>query len=146
ALVWMSFVVLHVEAEAQHEQWVRLALWRMDAWLGPRLRDEANRPYYEYLPFYPQERAYTKILNEIEPGGGERPWPLLTFESDIFPLHFQVGASGEVTSPQVPQGNWRDLAESGYLQPEFLARKQPLLDEVTMWVQPPRVEACVEEA
>ena len=146
ALAWISFVVLHLEAEAQHEQWVRLALWRMDAWLGPRLRDEANRPYYEYLPFYPQERAYTKILNEIEPGEVYSPSPLLTFESDIFPLHFQVGAAGDVTSPQVPQGNWRDLAESGYLQPEFLARKQPYLDEVTMLVQPPRVEACVAEA
>src|SRR5690349_17486570 len=113
ALVWISALVLRMEAQASHEASVRLALYRMDFWLSPRIGRERLRPYFEYLPFYAQQRAYTRILNEIEPGEVITPSPLLTFESDVFRLHFQVDAQGEITSPEVPTGNWRDLAESG---------------------------------
>src|SRR5688572_4632580 len=146
ALLWVSAVVLRLEAQAQHQQWMRLALWRMDAWLGPQLREEANRPYFEYLPFYPQERAYTRILNEIEPGEVYSPSPLLTFESDIFALHFQLDCNSALTSPQVPQGNWRDLAEASYLAPGALARCEPLLERVSTLVGCDQMEICVDQA
>src|SRR5687767_14611863 len=89
AMLWISTVVLRLEAQTQHQQWMRLALWRMDSWLGGQLRQESSRQYFEYLPFYPQERAYTRILNEIEPGEVYSPSPLLTHLSQIFVLHFQ---------------------------------------------------------
>jgi hypothetical protein len=84
ALVWVTFLVLRLESEARHEASVRLALWRMDSWLGPRIGREELRPYFEYLPFYAQQRAYTRLLNEIEPGEVITPSSLLTFESCIF--------------------------------------------------------------
>src|SRR5687768_12492318 len=146
ALLWVSAVVLRLEAQAQHQQWMRLALWRMDAWLGPQLREEANRPYFEYLPFYPQERAYTRILNEIEPGEVYSPSPLLTYKSDIFALHFQLSDTGELTSPQAPMGNWRDLAEATYVDSEALARGEALLSRVSSLVQRDRFIACVDQA
>jgi signal transduction histidine kinase len=142
-LAWISLVVLRLEAQAQHQQWMRLALWRMDGWLGPHLRAEANRPYFVYLPFYPHERAYTRILNEIEPGEVYTPSPLLTFHSELFPLHFQLSADGQITSPQVPGGNWRDLAESQYALADAIARKQPLLAKVTALLGPTNIDACV---
>ena len=144
ALVWISIVVLQLEANAQHQQWLRLALWRMDGWLGPQLREESNRAYFEYLSFFPHERSYTRILNAIEPGEVYSPSPLRTFQSNYFPLHFQVDAQGEVTSPQVPQSNWRDLAEAGYLGPDAIASKQPLFDRVAHLLGPRNLEACVD--
>jgi signal transduction histidine kinase len=146
ALVWVSLVVLRLEAEAQHQAAVRLALWRMDSWLGPRLAREANRPYFEYLPFYAQQRAYTKILNPIEANEVYTPSPLLTFESEFFPLHFQVDAAGIVSSPQAPEGNWLDLAEASYLAPGAIDRKRPLLDRVRGLMAPAQIEGCVAQA
>ncbi|HVP73423.1 MAG TPA: HAMP domain-containing sensor histidine kinase [Phycisphaerales bacterium] len=156
ALVWITALVLRMEAQAAHEASVRLALYRMDFWLSPRIGRERLRPYFEYLPFYAQQRAYTRILNEIEPGEVITPSPLLTFESDVFLLHFQAGANGEITSPQVPTGNWRDLAEGGeegkrYLEPGAIERRQPRLDRVRLLLQPPslppvRLDACVLSA
>ena len=109
ALLWITVVVIHLErsevearAEARHQEALRLALWRMDSWLAPRLAREAARPYYEYSSFYPQQRAYTRLLNEIEQGEVLTPSPLLSFQSDYFPLHYQVAPDGELSSPQVP--------------------------------------------
>ena len=142
-LAWISLVVLRLEAKAQHQQWMRLALWRMDGWLGPHLSTEANRPYFVYLPFYPHERAYTRILNEIEPGEVYTPSPLLTFHSEIFTLHFQRNGDGQITSPQVPLGNWRDLAESQYALANTIAVKEPLLHKVAALLGPKNFEACL---
>jgi signal transduction histidine kinase len=146
AMLWISTVVLRLEAQTQHQQLMRLALWRMDSWLGVQLREESNRQYFEYLPFYPQERAYTRILNEIEAGEVYSPSPLLTHHSNIFPLHFQLSDTGELTSPQTPTGNWRDLAESSYLQPGVLEQKEELLKRVATLVHRDRFEACVDQA
>ena len=46
------------------------------------------------------------------------PSPLLGFASSNILLHFQLGLGGQITSPQVPAGNQRDLAESGYVPGE----------------------------
>lgn len=142
-LAWISLVVLRLESRAQHQEWMRLALWRMDGWLSPLVSAEANRPYFVYLPFYPHERAYTRILNEIEPGDVYTPSPLLTFQSEYFPLHFQINAENQITSPQVPHGNWRDLAESQYALAESIAQKEPLLHHVTGLLGPKNIEACL---
>ena len=99
ALAWVSTLVVRLErgevtarADAEYQESVRLALWRMDSWLSPRLARESSRPYFEYLAFYPQRRAYTRLLNEIEPGEVLTPSPLLSFESEFFQLHFQIDA------------------------------------------------------
>src|SRR5436190_18824698 len=122
ALAWVTLRVLDLErreaqarADAQQQESLRLALWRMDSWFSPRLAREAARPYFEYLSYYPQERAYTKILNEIQKGEVLTPSPLLTFTSDYFRIHFQIDADGAVTSPQVPTQSMRDLAETTLL-------------------------------
>ncbi len=117
-LAWVSVLVLSMEADAreaeairERQESLRLALWRMDSWMAPRLAREAARPYFEYLPYFPQERAYTRLLNEIQPGEVLTPSPLLTFESDVFILHFQQSSAGVLTSPQAPSETMRTLAE-----------------------------------
>jgi len=136
-LGWVTRVALALEtaevcarADAGHQEALRLALWRMDSWLGPLLAAEASRPYFEYLPYYPQERAYTRILNAIEPGEVLSPSPLLTYRSDVFVLHFQLDPTGRWTSPQAPTGNLLDLAQETLVAAEEIAAKAQLLEQL----------------
>jgi signal transduction histidine kinase len=118
ALGWTTLAVLELEAaereavaEAEHQASLRLALWRMDSRIGPYLAREASRPFYEYEPYFPQPLSYTRMLSKIDPGEVLIPSPLFTFESELFPLHFQVSAAGHWSSPQAPTGNLLDLAQ-----------------------------------
>jgi signal transduction histidine kinase len=118
---WVTATVLRLDQEsagarerAVLEENIRLALWRMDSSVAPLIGRENARPYYEYNAFYPAERAYTRMLAKIQPGEVMVPSPLLTDRPPENLLHFQYEPGGLVTSPQVPMGNKRDLAESGY--------------------------------
>ncbi|MCB9886561.1 MAG: HAMP domain-containing histidine kinase [Planctomycetes bacterium] len=119
SLVWMSTAIVGLDRDEVHarqvalaEQKMRLALWRMDSWLSPRLAREAMRPAAEYRAFAPAPEAWTKGFNKIAPDEVLVPSPLLNFESDLFPLHFELADDGAVSSPQVPTGNARDIAEA----------------------------------
>lgn len=136
-LGWLSRVLLDFEqeklearAQADREAIVRLALTRMDSWIAPLLARESARPYFEYLAFVPHDRAYTRLLNRIQPGEVYSPSPLLTFESRYFPLHFLVDAAGDWSSPQVPSGNQLDLAQASMVSPDSISTKQKLLAEL----------------
>ena len=121
ATAWVSFIVLDLERQ-QHESQqdaiveenVRLALWRMDSAAGAMLAEENGRPYFTYRPFYAAETAYTRMYNELNYGQVLIPSPLLTFESPYVLLHFQFGPAGNMSSPQAPTSNDRDLAEAKY--------------------------------
>ena len=97
--------------QAALEENLQLALWRMDSALAPLMAEESARPYFTYSPLYPAERAFTCMFAEIQKGDVLVPSPLLTFTSPQVRLHFQYGPEGRLTSPQVPAGNMRDLAE-----------------------------------
>lgn len=121
AMGWISRTVLRldraeVEAnrQAEIEESIRLALWRMDSALSPLVAQESRYPYFSYQSFYPAERAYTLMFSEIQPGEVLLPSTLLTFESPSILLHLQIGPDGKLTSPQVPTGSMRELAESAY--------------------------------
>jgi signal transduction histidine kinase len=144
AMVVVSVLVLRMEratlvnrADVDRQGLMRLALWRMDSWLAPRLGREAARPAQEYAPYYAVPDAYTAYFARIPTGDVIAPSPLLGFESDIFPLHFQVEPGGAVTSPQVPLGNALDLTEYTYAySPGELDAKRALLDQVSAAVDP----------
>ncbi len=147
ALAAMSVIMLRLESESAHvrsrESALRVALWRMDSWLSPQLAREAARPHFEYQPYYAAESAYTQLLSEIPAGQVLTPSPLLTFESTYFPIHFQIQPDGTVTSPQVPEGNHLDLAESTVLPPGAIDRRRALLERVRGLINLPQVEmAC----
>jgi signal transduction histidine kinase len=109
---WVSLTALRLEREAAIEESVRLALWRMDSNLSLVIAQENARPYFAYTAIYPAERAYTRMFAELQRGDVLVPSPLLTETSPYILLHFQLGPDGALTSPQVPTGNMRDLAES----------------------------------
>ena len=102
----------------------------MDSALAPLMAEESARPYFTYSPLYPAERAFTNMFAEIERGDVLMPSPLLTFTSPQIRLHFQYGPDGRLSSPQVPAGNMRDLAENRYLSPEPIEQAARRLAEL----------------
>ena len=152
ALGWITVTVIRLErgelqarAEAGHQEALRLALWRMDSWLAPFLAREAVRPYFDYLSFYSQPQAYTKMLSRIEPGEVLTPSPLLSFEAAYSRLHFQVGPDGRLTSPQVPVGNLRDIAEESYLGGAQIVSNAAQLDTICGLFTTDELMACVAQ-
>jgi signal transduction histidine kinase len=103
---------LRAKADAIRQEALRLALWRMDSTVAPIIAQEAARPYFHYLSYYPEQRAFTRVWEPVRPGEVLVPSPLVEGTPPFVLLHFQVNADGRLTSPQVPQGNDRDLAES----------------------------------
>ena len=117
--------------QAALEENLQLALWRMDSALAPLMAEESARPYFAYSPFYPAERAFTRMFAEIQSGEVLIASPLLTSTAPQIRLHFQFGPDGRLTSPSVPAGNMRDLAEARYLTPERADRASRQLAELT---------------
>src|SRR5215204_522117 len=107
AMAWISLTVVRLDRQAQVEENVRLALWRMDSSLAPLIAQETARPYFAYSPFIRTQRAYNKAYSEVEV---MIPSPLLTQDSPLIRMHFDFAADGAFTCPQVPQGNQADIA------------------------------------
>ncbi len=103
---------LYAKFDARQQENLRLALWRMDSVIAPIIAQEAARPYFHYLSYYPEQRAFTRVWEPVLPGEVIVPSPLVEGTPPYVRLHFQIGPSGTVYSPQVPLGNDRDLAES----------------------------------
>lgn len=149
-LAWATMHALRLEqreAEARtlsrQEESIRLALWRMETQLAPILGREAARPYYQYLSFYPADRAVTNLYEEVKPGEVMVPSPLLDSGEPHVLLHFQQAVDGVLTSPEAPTGNFRDLAESQYVTSsvviqasERLARLNHVLDSPFVFRNP----------
>jgi signal transduction histidine kinase len=104
--------------EARKEESARLALWRMDSEVSGVVARESALPYFAYAAFSPAEGTYTRMFAPVRTGDALVPSPLLTEESPYALLYFQVGPDGEVTSPQVPTGTMRELAEASYTNDE----------------------------
>ncbi|MEQ9097422.1 MAG: HAMP domain-containing sensor histidine kinase [Phycisphaerales bacterium] len=114
-LGYAGYKALDLQRQRRQDEAIRLALWRMDSALTAVLAAESARPYFHYRPFHPAERAYSRMLGPVEPGEVLVPSPLLTRVPPFVRLHFEIGPDGRVTSPQAPDGNLRDLAESEYV-------------------------------
>lgn len=152
AMAWMTRTVMRLDqaqaratATAQLEENIRLALWRMDYTLAPVLSQEIARPYFEYSPVFPAERAYTRMYTELKSGDVLVPSPLLKSSSPYILLHFQIQPDGKVTSPQVPVGNVRKIAESRYTTAADIQQAETRLAEVSKLVESPALLASLPE-
>jgi signal transduction histidine kinase len=140
AMAWISLTALRLDQaqfqaqqQADLEERVRLALWRMDSELSPLMVEESARPWSAYEAFAATERAFTKAganYSQAKQGDVLVPSPLLAFASSNVLLHFQLTASGQVSSPQVPQGEQRALAETSYTTPAQVAAASARLEAV----------------
>ena len=146
AIGWMTRTVLRLDqaqaksaAAAQLEENVRLALWRMDYAMAPILSQETARPYFEYSPVFPAERAYTRMYTELKSGDVLVPSPLIKSPSPYILLYFQIDPTGNVTSPQAPTANVRRIAEARYTTAADIARAEELVKRVADLVKDPKV-------
>ncbi|MCK4340179.1 MAG: HAMP domain-containing histidine kinase [Phycisphaerae bacterium] len=136
AMIWLTTMVLRLDRDTARawqrtddEANTRVALWRTDSALVPLIARESARPYFVYSSFYPVERAYTRMFNKLEQDV-LMPSPLLTQVSPYIRLHFQIDADGVFTSPQVPEGDMRALAEPDYASGEDIQTAAAWLNEL----------------
>lgn len=109
-LTWLTRAALELEqkeyatrVEAELNNQLRVALWRLDSRIFPLLALESSRPYYHYTPTYSPPWALQQAGKQWNPAKVIEPSPLL---NDPLPgwilLHFQVSEQGAWQSPQVP--------------------------------------------
>ncbi len=118
-LAWMTVQTLRLETrerearqQADLKELVRRVLWDMESLVIPILTTESARPYFHYRAFYPAERAYTRMFEELDPDDVLQPSPLLSEDAPFIRLHYEIDQHGTIRSPQAPSSNMQDLAES----------------------------------
>ena len=146
AMVWLTLQTLALDRaresdrlqtelarqEAELQERISSALWRMDWMLTPLVAQEAARPYFLYRPFYeirilnPEQKASPK---STEFAIVEQPSPLLIPTSDFVLLNFQISPHNEISSPQVPTELQQDAALICGLSPTMVGSNQQRLDE-----------------
>ena len=96
ALGWATMRMLRMESEglesareAEVQERVRLALWRLDAAASPLLIRENSRPPHHFRAFYETEQAFTKGYQQVEKGEVLVPSPLLTERPPHVLLYFE---------------------------------------------------------
>lgn len=132
-MVWISVRMLDLEAQrrrtaadAQVQEKLRLALWRMDSLASTLLIRENARPVYHYQAFYAPEDLFASATRSIPKGQALMPSPLFGSLPDLVQLHFEE-ADGSVTSPQAPAGGQREIATSWYtLNPQISTATEKL--------------------
>ncbi len=118
-LAWMTVQTLRLETrerearqQADLKELVRRVLWDMESLVIPILTTESGRPFFHYQAFYPAERAYTRMFEELNPEDVLQPSPLLSESGPFIRLHYEIEPGGAIRSPQAPTGNMQDLAEA----------------------------------
>lgn len=132
AMAWLTFKTIEADAQretdrietelarrqAELQERISSALYRMDFKLLPLVSQEAARPYYLYQSFYKvvnpalptatspmeQNQQAAGDLPNAESGPVDVPSPLLFEPPEFVILHFQIGPENQITSPQRPVG------------------------------------------
>jgi signal transduction histidine kinase len=123
AMGWITARTLELERQrelaendAQAQERVRLALWRMDAVAGSLVMRENARPPNHYQAFYSPEEVFSSASTPIQKGRALVPSPLLGVLPEFVLLHFEIapGSAAGCASPQVPAGKDLQLATNWY--------------------------------
>jgi signal transduction histidine kinase len=139
AMVWISTRMLDLEEQrrstaedAQVQEKVRLALWRMDSLTSALLIRENSRPAWHYQAFYAPDDLFASSTQSIPKGQALMPSPLFGSLPEHVQLHFEI-VSGLACSPQAPMGQQKELASNWYAaspQTGQAADKLKKLDEL----------------
>ncbi|WP_395739642.1 sensor histidine kinase [Prosthecobacter sp.] len=134
AMGWVSWNTLALEKEretaareAEQQERVRLALWRLDFQASALMIRENARPSYDFRPFHSPEGLVNKAYDNVAKGEVLVPSPLLAEVPEHVLLHFQMDSRGQVLSPQVPQNDERTLALAQFINAEDLTRSEQRL-------------------
>ena len=133
AMSWLSLKTIRLDAmretdraetelarrEAELQERISSALYRMELMMLPIVAQEAARPEYLYQSFYNTAAAAGLTGSSTEQAASHiqnlrLPSPLLFHSSPCVHLHFQMDADNNFTSPQLPMANDRLLAVKEY--------------------------------
>ena len=121
ALAWVTRNTLRLEEarqeaarDAEVQEKVRLALWRMDAAASAILIREGARPPGQFRAFTSPSLAWTNTYQTADNFQILIPSPLLTEVAEHVRLHFELGENDALTSPQAPLGNERTAADARF--------------------------------
>ncbi len=126
AMIWLTYKAVELDhrlledrrqtelarREAELQEKITSALYRMDWKLGPHIAREAARPWYLYESFYDLPPPASKrgntdeqaVISMPSPRSASLPSPLLYQQSEFVQLHFQITPAGDFSSPQRPVG------------------------------------------
>jgi signal transduction histidine kinase len=112
AFVWLTVKALELDraellarSQAEFEEDVSRALWRMDSLLFQLVGDEAARPDFVYRPVVEFDAPATEEKGKGQPSAARQELsPLLAQPPQYVLVHFEVHPDGCVTSPQNPTG------------------------------------------
>jgi len=134
AMAWVSLHTLALERtreeaarDADRQERVRLALWRLDFQASALLMRENARPPHDFRPFHAPEGLVNKAYANVAKGDVLVPSPLLAEVPEHVLLHFQMDTRGQVMSPQVPQNDERALALEQFINADDLTRSEQRL-------------------
>jgi signal transduction histidine kinase len=155
ALGWVTWAALDLEkrgfaerAENLEQELSNMALARIEAAVTTILARENQRPPQHYLPFYEPESAFNlESRVSVDPAGYYYPSPLLRRApgSDFVELYFTLLPDGSLSSPQLPQEEYRQLAlEQGLVTQETLDRGERLLQHLRARLELPSLLAAVD--
>ena len=129
AMTWVSVAVVTLDRrdaaaqqQAELQENVRLALWRMDSALNPIVAQEQTRPFHEYQALYIPPLTLDAACQPVVGNRVRLPSPLLPHTPPFVRLHFQIDAAGRLSSPQAPDGIASGPTEPGWLEPGRLAQ------------------------
>lgn len=136
AMLWISARILDLEGqrqrtaeEAQVQEKVRLALWRMDSLASALLIRENSRPAWHYQAFYAPDNLFASSTQSIPKGQALMPSPLFGSLPDLVQLHFEIVA-GMSCSPQAPAGPQKELASNWYASSPQTSQATSKLDQL----------------
>src|SRR6516162_3278406 len=140
-LGWVTSAALNLEREqleaqrqAEINDKLRLAMWRLDSWVSPHLAREDVRPFGHFKALFAPALALYRNGYACEPGSVLEPSPLLSDElPDWILLHFQADAFGHWESPQVLSAAWStrlDTLAMAAARINVTSERRRLLDEL----------------
>jgi len=134
AMAWVSWHTLALERtreeaarDADQQERVRLALWRLDFQASALMIRENARPPHDFRPFHSPEGLVNATYGNYSKGEVLVPSPLLAELPEHVLLHFQMDSRGQVISPQVPQNGERALALAQFINADDLTRSEQRL-------------------
>jgi|GEM_PF-115146 len=153
AMGWVGWHTLALEREresatrdAEQQERVRLALWRLDFQASSLLMRENARPPHDFRPFHSPEGLVNKQYDNVAKGEVLVPSSLLVETPEHVLLHFQMDSRGQVLSPQVPQNGERTLALAQFINADDLTRSEQRLSGLReLLASPAKISAPFKE-
>ena len=151
AFAWLTIKALELDRaemlarrQAEREEDISRALWRMDALLTPLLAEEAARPESVYRAVNPTRQSTWEKGTHSKDTTQQELSPLLAAPPDYVLLHFAVHPDGQVSSPQCPTGEDNAWALRNGISPESvtaaatrLAALKPVLSHAALLAKLP---------